>query len=167
MSDYIRELRAKTGRMLLEMPSVTIAALDRDRRVLLVRIIGNGKWVLPGGAVEPEETPADAAVREIWEEAGIAVRLVRVACVCGGPDFVVRYANGDETSYLMVVFEAEPLSNEPRADGVETSDARWVTREEALTLDLGRWVPEVLERVYASGEAARFRPPTWRPPGVD
>lgn len=34
-------------------------------------------WVLPGGAIEPEEVPADAALREAWEETALHVRLER------------------------------------------------------------------------------------------
>jgi 8-oxo-dGTP pyrophosphatase MutT (NUDIX family) len=35
-----------------------------------------GKWLPPGGHIEPNELPDEAAVREVAEEAGIAVRLV-------------------------------------------------------------------------------------------
>ena len=43
-------------------------------------------------------------MREIWEEAGVVVRLTRLVGVFGGPDFVVQYLNGDRTSYAMAVF---------------------------------------------------------------
>ena len=163
MSDYMRELRARAGKMQLVLPSVTVAALDPERRILLVRHSEGGVWVLPGGAVEPEEIPADAAVRETWEEAGVLVRLKKLTCVCGGPDFVVRYANGDENSYVMTVFEAEVVSGEPRADGVETLEARWFSREETRALNVARWMPEVLARVFEEDEAGRFRAARWEP----
>lgn len=44
--------------------------------VLLVDHKASGKWVFPGGHVDLGETPADAAVREVLEETGVAVRLV-------------------------------------------------------------------------------------------
>jgi 8-oxo-dGTP pyrophosphatase MutT (NUDIX family) len=47
------------------MPSVTIVSFDDTGRVLLVKHRDTDLWVAPGGAIEPEETPADAAVREM------------------------------------------------------------------------------------------------------
>jgi ADP-ribose pyrophosphatase YjhB (NUDIX family) len=167
MSKYMRELRAQAGKMLLVLPSVTVAALDHERRILLVRHAEGNVWALPGGAVEPEEVPADAAVRETWEETGVFVRLTKLSCVCGGPDFVVRYKNGDETSYVMTVFEAEVVSGAPRADGVETLEARWFSRDEARGLNVARWMPEVLERVFAENEAGRFREARWAPAAAE
>ncbi len=34
-------------------------------------------WVVPGGGIEQDETPAEAAVREVCEEAGVKGRLIR------------------------------------------------------------------------------------------
>jgi 8-oxo-dGTP pyrophosphatase MutT (NUDIX family) len=34
------------------------------------------RWMLPGGHVEPYENPAEAALREVHEETGIAARLI-------------------------------------------------------------------------------------------
>lgn len=35
-----------------------------------------GKWLPPGGHIEPNELPDEAAIREVAEETGLAVRLV-------------------------------------------------------------------------------------------
>lgn len=45
---------------------------EQDRHVLLVRK-PRCRWSLPGGKVEPGETKADAAVRELAEETGLGV----------------------------------------------------------------------------------------------
>jgi 8-oxo-dGTP diphosphatase len=45
---------------------------EQDRHVLLVRKAGN-RWTLPGGKVEPGETAAEAAIRELHEETGLRV----------------------------------------------------------------------------------------------
>ena len=55
------------------MPASGTYVFDSDRRVLLVRHAESGYWTNPGGMVEPFETPADAAVRETWEETGFLV----------------------------------------------------------------------------------------------
>ena len=50
-------------------------ALVRDARgrVLLVRRADDGRWAMPGGWVDPGETPEQAVVREVAEETGLRV----------------------------------------------------------------------------------------------
>jgi ADP-ribose pyrophosphatase YjhB (NUDIX family) len=35
-----------------------------------------GMWLPPGGHIEPNELPDDAAIREVWEETGVRARLI-------------------------------------------------------------------------------------------
>ena len=62
----------------LEHPSLAAAVVlfDDSLRVLLVRQnYGSRLWGIPGGAIEPGESPQEAAVREAREETGLGVRL--------------------------------------------------------------------------------------------
>jgi len=47
-----------------------VVCVDGTGRVLLVRHLATGSWLLPGGALEPGESPEDAARRELREETG-------------------------------------------------------------------------------------------------
>src|SRR3989337_2465053 len=109
ISEYVRRMGARGGTDLVLMPSVSLLAFDDRGRVLLVRHAETGRWVIPGGTVEPLESPADAAVRGVWEGAGIRVELTRVVGVCGGPEFHIRCRNGDEVAVVIAVFEGRPL----------------------------------------------------------
>jgi 8-oxo-dGTP pyrophosphatase MutT (NUDIX family) len=166
MSDYMRRLRAKVGTQLLEVPSVTILTFDAHQRVLLVKHADAGRWTTPGGAVEPEEQPANAAVREMWEETGLHVALVRVLGVYGGPEFTVTYSNGDAVSFLTTVFEGRVIAGRPRPDGVETLEVRYFSRAEIAGLDARPSLARVVERAFADRTSTHFDPPTWRPPAA-
>lgn len=50
---------------------------DDDGRVLLVEPTYKPTWEIPGGVVEADEAPWDAAVREVREELGLEIRLGR------------------------------------------------------------------------------------------
>ena len=165
MSPYVRALRAAVGSTRILMPSVSGIVRDGRGGILLVRQRDDGVWSTAGGSVDPGETPANAVVRELWEETGLLVRPTRLIGVYGGADFVVRYPNGDETQYISTIFECVVESGEPRADGEETTEARFWTREEALRLPLAPWLRRVLPHLFHSAPDAWFEPPTWRPQG--
>lgn len=99
-----------------------------DGEVLMLRRIPGGDgvdWVFPGGKVEPGESPEEACVREVAEEAGVTCRVERTL---GGR---VHPVTGREISYWLCAHEAgEPSLREPdKADRVG-----WFTPERALAL---------------------------------
>src|SRR5438128_211926 len=96
MSGYLEQLRKKVGHNLLLLPSAAVAILDREKGLLLCKHADKDIWVTPGGLIEPGEHPADAAVRETWEETGLTVEITGVLGVYGGPDLIVDYPNGDQ-----------------------------------------------------------------------
>lgn len=164
MSDYMRDVRSKVGHTLLEIPSVSVLVFDDAGRVLLVEHADACAWTTPGGALEPGEVPADAAVREMWEETGLHVSLSRVLGIYGGPEFTTSYANGDRVSFAMIVFEGRRIGGRPRPDGSETLAVGWFGQEDVARLEVQPRVPAVLERAFADREHLHFAPATWLPP---
>lgn len=53
-------------------------AVVRDSRILLVKERSDGRWTLPGGWADVNESPAEAVVREVREESGYDVRAVKI-----------------------------------------------------------------------------------------
>ncbi|MFN8123721.1 MAG: NUDIX domain-containing protein [Thermoleophilia bacterium] len=118
------------------------AVIARDGAVLLVRLNGTGAtghWTLPGGGVELHESPEDGAVREVLEETGHTVELVRLL---GVHSLVLepsqaRYSVLPRTlRSIRVVYEATVTGGELRheADGT-TDQARWVPLADVPGLD--------------------------------
>jgi 8-oxo-dGTP pyrophosphatase MutT (NUDIX family) len=167
ISDYLRRLRARVGNQLLLLPAVTGVIFDGEGRILLAKHSNAGEWGTPGGSLEPDESPADAVVRELYEETGLEVEPVRLLGVYGGPEFHVHYANGDEVSYVMCAFECRVLAGTARPDGDETLELRFVSQAESARLALPAWAQVVLPILFGSfgrEPGTGFRAPTWRPP---
>jgi 8-oxo-dGTP pyrophosphatase MutT (NUDIX family) len=164
MSDYVRGLRTQIGSNLLLMPSVSTALLDTEGRLLMAQQVGSSLWMTVGGAIEPDESPSDAAVREMWEEAGLHVVPVRLLGVFGGREFRVIYPNGDEAAYTVILFEVRLLGGTLRADGEEAADLRYVTAEEADALPMSELTRILVRTGFARPRAAYFTSPTRAPP---
>jgi 8-oxo-dGTP pyrophosphatase MutT (NUDIX family) len=156
MPDWLRSVRARIGNDLIVLPSAAAMALDDRRRVLLVRDRDAGHWTTPGGAVDPDESPADAAVREAYEETGYEVEPLRVLGVYGGPGHRLTYANGDVVSYVAIAFEVRIVGGALRADGDEISEARWFTEAELADLPLSIWARLMSADLFAGRPAASF-----------
>ncbi|MBV9097955.1 MAG: NUDIX domain-containing protein [Frankiaceae bacterium] len=99
---------------------------DGAGRLLLVqrgRAPGVGRWSLPGGRVEPGETPAAAAAREVLEETGLVVTVGELLATVPIGDYVVHD------------FAAVVTSGELRA-GDDADDVRWCSLDDAALLPL-------------------------------
>jgi 8-oxo-dGTP pyrophosphatase MutT (NUDIX family) len=106
--------------------------------------------------IEPDERPADAVVREVWEETGLRVETSHVAGVYGGPEFIVTYPNGDETQYVIIAFACTVAGGELRPDGDETVEARFWSQAEAAALPMPAWLHGILPDAFARTGAAAF-----------
>lgn len=164
MSDYIRSLRELVGPTVLELPTASVLVADADERVLLVRHVEGNDWTTPGGMIEPYETPADAALRETWEETGLEVELTRIVGVFGGPACAATHANGDRVAFVSTVFAARVLRGTPRPDGVETLEVRYFARGELAGLRCKPHVAMFVAALFAADGRAQFQAPAWRPP---
>ena len=56
---------------------------------------------------------------------GVELELGPILGVLGGPEYRLTYPNGDQTSYVVTVFDATIVEGTPTADGDETSAVEW------------------------------------------
>lgn len=121
ISRFYQELRDKVGSELIFMPCVAGIIRNKQGEILLQNK-GNGeKWSLPAGAIEIGEAPAQAVVREVWEETGLYVVPNRLKGIFGGEEFRYEYPNGHKVEYNVFMFECDiqsgdlcPIDNETK-----------------------------------------------------
>ncbi|RKN47107.1 NAD(+) diphosphatase [Streptomyces hoynatensis] len=103
-------------------PAVIMLVVDEEDRALLGRQVHwpKGRFSTLAGFVEPGESIEQAVIREVAEEAGVAVAEVEYVASQPWPF----------PSSLMLGFFARAATSEPQVDGEEIEEARWFSREE-------------------------------------
>lgn len=123
-----------------------------------------GKWGLPGGYLDYDETAGEAVMREIWEELGLNILALQVEHRFVGqldqPYFVfsepIRRQNVTLRFPLMFLLEAGaalPALN-PRVGVDEVAEARWFGLAEALAMPLAFGHEEIMADCLAGYFAA-------------
>jgi ADP-ribose pyrophosphatase YjhB (NUDIX family) len=90
---------------------LTVSAVARrdggNGEILLIQRADNAHWGLPGGHVEPGESVAQAAAREVLEETGFAVEIGRLIGVYSDPERqTVESSSGEHSQFINLCFEA-------------------------------------------------------------
>jgi 8-oxo-dGTP pyrophosphatase MutT (NUDIX family) len=127
--------------------------VDDTGRVLAVRRRTPPRWELPGGALEVGERLTDGLVREVAEEIGLLVRPLALTGV---------YQNMALGPVALVFLCRREGGHERLSD--ETSDYRWLVRDEIETLMPAAWsvrFADALDAWHAlsSGDATGWRVP--------
>lgn len=112
------------------VPAASAVVQDEQGRVLLHLRADTGNWSIPGGAMEPGESLAQAVAREVLEETGIEVRPLRVVGVYSDPTHIVAYDDGEVRQEFSVCFACEPIGGASSAASDESDDVRWFTRDD-------------------------------------
>jgi 8-oxo-dGTP pyrophosphatase MutT (NUDIX family) len=149
--DFVLDLRSQVGHAPLWLMGAT-AVIVHDGRVLLGRRSDNGALTPITGIIDPREEPADAAAREALEEAGVVVRVERLAWIHVIPR--ITYDNGDQTDYLDFTFRCSWVSGELHPADGEMTDLGWFALDSIDELrDLDSDMRERIRRAMSDGPA--------------
>ena len=110
------------------------AVVEKDDSLLLVKrashLSEGGKWGLPGGFLDRDETLAEGILRELREETGWEGRVLSLLRINSRPD-----RPHEDRQNIAVDFIIEPLEKRGEADA-ESTDVQWIPIDQVLSLDL-------------------------------
>ncbi len=112
------------------IPVVDAAIINEQNEILLIRRADNGLWAMPGGGTMVGESPAEAAVREGWEETGIRSKPIGVVGIFDS----LNHGHQTPNQLYQIVFLCRPLNHEnpdPPHHPQETIEKGWFA-EDAL-----------------------------------
>lgn len=132
--DYIDDPHAPPANSVV--PSVTVVVRNESGAILLIHKVDNDLWALPGGGHDIGERITDTAVREVREETGIAIEVVRLVGTYTNPRHVMAYDDGEVRQQFSMCFEGRALGGNAHNDGVETKAVRWADPQELDALNM-------------------------------
>lgn len=123
-----------------------------DNKVLLVRpTYGQfkGKWIIPGGHVNPGENIDDAVLREVKEETGIDAKVKNIVSLRS-----IILPNGNSEIYI--VFLLDYLSGAPSPDNAENDGANFFNADDIINNENVVYLSRYLIKMIISGEYNKF-----------
>lgn len=147
MADYVSELRKLVGTRPLILVSAGVIVEDVPGQVLLQRRTDDGRWGIPGGAMELGETLEETARRELREETGLEAGPLELIDVYSGPEFFLTYANGDRAYVVGATYHTRTVSGALRVDAEGIELRRFPLA--ALPEDVNDFNRRVLDRCRA------------------
>ncbi|GGG73629.1 NUDIX domain-containing protein [Corynebacterium pelargi] len=150
-TDYYHDPEAPNANSV--RPAAAVAVV-REGQVLLVRRKDNGKWTLPGGTLEMNESLPRCAVREVKEETSLDVEITDILGTYTDPGIRIAYSDGEVRREFTIVYLATTTSSEVCIDS-ESSEYRWFAISALDTVDVAQSQRKRLEdlvRYFETGE---------------
>jgi ADP-ribose pyrophosphatase YjhB (NUDIX family) len=126
-------------------PKVDVrAGVIKDDRILLVREISDGGWTLPGGWADVGDSPTFATVREVKEESGFDVRVIKLAAVIDRD----RHPHPPIPFHAYKLFFLCELTGGTATTSNETDGVAFFAENEFPALSLTRTLPEQIAMMF-------------------
>lgn len=140
--------------------------LDDHDQVLLIHHNKLGQWLYPGGHIDPNEDPAQAAVREVREETGLHVEVItdplfhHPSVTSLAPPFAIIEMDVSDKKigphrHIDHVYVCRPVHGELTPQLAEVSGCRWASTGELAELRVPEELPDLIQQAARWAKARR------------
>lgn len=109
---------------------------ESGNRLLLQKRTDNGRWSLPGGGMDPGESVAECCIREVKEETGLDVEVIRLVGVYTDPHYIAVYADGNRWQIVSMHFEARIIGGAMAITDGESTELAFIALDELPNYDI-------------------------------
>lgn len=121
------------------VPAVSVAILNDENCILMLRRKDSGNWTIPGGTLEFGEDLKSCGKREVKEETGLNVEIKDLVGTYTNPNNVVAYDDGEvrQEFTIMYIGEIEEVISNITIDD-ESTESKWVAQDQILDLPMAK-----------------------------
>ena len=122
------------------------AIIEKDGKFLVCRGIGDSVWGFPGGRLHKDEEPEKGLIREIKEELGIIVKIVRPIHICRS------YHVKSKVWQVLIGYQSDILDDtNQKIDPTEIEEVKWISKEDLKNLSMFNECREIADIYLNSG----------------
>jgi len=160
--EWMKELGQGVGGYVTPKVAVGAAVMNDEGKLLLIQRADSGVWLYPTGWSDVGYSAPEVVVKEVREETGIDVEVVRLIGVLDGLRLGVS-----RVPLYSLVFLCRAVGGVLKPHELECLDAGWFGRDELPVETLGseRWAPEIFASIDGERRDVFYddvRQPVWR-----
>lgn len=115
--------------------AIVIHDEDEKEKILLHKRRDNNLWSLPGGAMELGESIKETIMREVKEETGFDVKVVKCVGIYTDPNHVITYSDGEIRQQFSICFECHIVGGQKTVSS-ESMQVDFFSKEELEQLKM-------------------------------
>lgn len=131
--DYYHQSHAPKPNSLV--PAASAIVVNDEGKILLHKRSDNHLWSLPGGAMDLGESIEETIIREVKEETGLDVEVLRCIGLYTDPQHIIAYSDGEIRQQFSICFHCQPIGGKIMISS-ESTQVMFFTKEEIEQMDL-------------------------------
>lgn len=160
LDEWMRDIGTGVAGYVTPKIAIGAAVGNDDGELLLIKRRDSGFWLFPTGWADVGYSASEIVVKEVREETGIEVEVVRLIAVLDG----IRQGITRFPLYSLL-FQCRPVGGELSGHPLETSDLGWFTQDDlpAPLAGFGAWGDRVFSALAGADVEVYFEPPRPNP----
>jgi 8-oxo-dGTP pyrophosphatase MutT (NUDIX family) len=138
------------------VPAASAVVIDEEGRIVLHKRSDNHLWSLPGGAMDVGESIEQTIIREVKEETGFDVIVLKCIGIYTDPNHVIEYSDGEVRQQFSICFACKIIGGEKTISS-ESTRVEMFTKEEIEKMNLHPAQRIRIQDFFANQERAFIR----------
>lgn len=126
-----------------------VALIEHGHQLLMELRSDSDYWALIGGSIEPDESAANAVIREVREETGLEVQDVKLFGIFSDPSRIASYPDGNVFRIVTIAFHVRVMTTEGMRASHESRLVRFQPFSALTNIDVPPTHRHILERYLA------------------